>query len=98
MVTYAPSINAEPIRTDLEHEDWMQSAACQGYEDLFFNEVDESKGQRRKKEVDAKKVCAHCPVLRQCRAWAFTGVELYGVWGGLTENERHKIAGRFRTG
>ena len=29
---------------------------------------------------------------------AIEAEELYGVWGGMTESERHKLAGRHRTG
>ena len=78
--------------------DWMQAAACQGYEDLFFNEEDEPKGVRRRKEAQAKRVCDACPVESRCRVFAFDDRELYGVWGGLTEIERHRMAGRHRTG
>lgn len=92
MITYA-----EPVHTD-DALDWMRYAACQGYEDLFFNEGDERKGVRRRKEAEAKEVCDSCPVERECRAFAFDDDELYGVWGGLTENERHRIVGRQRTG
>lgn len=28
----------------------------------------------------------------------FYNAELYGVWGGMTESERHRLAGRGRTG
>lgn len=92
MVTYA-----EPLDTH-DELDWMRFAACQGYEDLFFNEEKDRKGTRRHKEDLAKELCAACPVQAECRASAFDERELYGVWGGLTENERHRLAGRQRTG
>lgn len=89
--------HALPVHPD--HElDWMELASCQGYEDLFFNEEDELKGTRRRKEAEAKELCDSCPVERKCREMAFDDPELYGVWGGLSENERQRIAGRYRTG
>ena len=77
---------------------WRDNAACIGHEDLFYSLEEESKGERRKKEEQAKSVCATCPVLDTCRQFALNSGELYGVWGGLTEAERHRISGRHRTG
>jgi len=77
---------------------WRDRAACIGHEDLFYSLEEESKGGRRQKEEQAKKVCAGCPVFDTCRQFAFETRELYGVWGGLTEAERHRMAGRQRTG
>lgn len=82
---------AEPHR-------WVDDAACRGREELFYNEDAEPKGARRAKEQRAKGVCAACPVLVPCRAHAIEWPERYGVWGGLTEAERHRLAGRGRTG
>lgn len=77
---------------------WRDTAACIGHEDLFYNLEDEAKGARRTKEVEAKVICSTCPVLDTCRNFALETQELYGVWGGLTEAERHRITGRQRTG
>jgi WhiB family redox-sensing transcriptional regulator len=46
----------------------------------------------------AKAVCAGCPVLAECRAWALDNPKLaeFGVWGGLSEDER-RAAVRRRT-
>ena len=43
------------------------------------------------RDAAAKAVCASCPVLAQCRAHALEVREPYGVWGGLTEDEREAI-------
>ncbi|MFI8696617.1 WhiB family transcriptional regulator [Dietzia maris] len=77
---------------------WRDNAACIGHEDLFYSAEDESKGERRRKEEKAKTVCAACPVFETCRQFAMDSKELYGVWGGTTESERHAMAGRLRTG
>lgn len=77
---------------------WRDQAACIGREDLFYSAEDESKGERRRKEEAAKTVCAVCPVFDTCRQFAMESNELYGVWGGTTESERHAMAGRHRTG
>ena len=37
--------------------------------------------------LEAKKVCDSCPVLSDCREWGLR-YERFGVWGGMTPNER----------
>jgi len=36
----------------------------------------------------AKAICAACPVLAQCREHALKTREPYGVWGGMSEEDR----------
>ena len=38
-----------------------------------------------------------CPVLEPCREYALTSEEIYGVWGGLGENERRSLLERVTT-
>ena len=40
----------------------------------------------------AKAACEACPIMQECRTWAFK-LERYGFWGGLTEGERWKLNG-----
>lgn len=88
----------ELLSPTLDFWDWREDGACKGYPELFYNGEDERKGIRRAKEREAKEVCAECPVLAQCREYALETGEPYGVWGGLTEMERHRILGRQRSG
>ena len=44
----------------------------------------------------AKEICLACPVLQQCRSHALAVREPYGVWGGLTEDERETVYARDR--
>ena len=49
------------------------------------------------RESAAKAICASCPVMMQCAAHALAVREPYGVWGGLSEDDRDAIyAGRRR--
>ncbi|GEL25665.1 hypothetical protein PSU4_46190 [Pseudonocardia sulfidoxydans NBRC 16205] len=67
--------------------DWRFRAACREVDpDLFFPPGPAGPGQAQLAE--AKAVCARCPVLLQCRTWAFVERERAGVWGGLSEDER----------
>ncbi|MEB8327648.1 WhiB family transcriptional regulator [Dietzia kunjamensis] len=77
---------------------WADRGSCQGQPELFYNDDEDSKGLRRRKEQLAKDICERCPVLAACRGHAISARELYGVWGGLSEMERHTLAGRLRTG
>jgi WhiB family redox-sensing transcriptional regulator len=74
--------------------EWRERAACLTYPaSLFFGE-DEAEGpaespvERRLREEKAKRVCATCSVLIECREYALKEKESYGIWGGLTELER----------
>jgi WhiB family redox-sensing transcriptional regulator len=39
----------------------------------------------------AAELCAGCPVLAQCRAYALEAGEEHGTWGGLTEMDRDQL-------
>jgi hypothetical protein len=56
--------------------------------DLFFHPERERGPARAVREARAKNVCRRCPVMAQCRDHALIVHEPYGVWGGLTEEER----------
>lgn len=67
---------------------WELLGACrQADPDLFFNES-ERRGTRRCLEAQAKAVCAQCPVITQCREHAIAVQEPWGIWGGLTLEDR----------
>ena len=72
--------------------DWQLLGACRGEDtELFFHPEGERGPSRSNREAAAKKVCASCPVLRQCRAHALAVREPYGVWGGLSEDDREAM-------
>ena len=39
----------------------------------------------------AKAICNRCPVIDACRQQALDNRITFGIWGGLTEDERRKI-------
>lgn len=39
----------------------------------------------------AKALCAHCPVLDECRAYALAHPDLRGVWAGLSGRDRREL-------
>lgn len=79
----------DPIQ---ESYDWQYQGACVDHDTEEFFSPDAERGpSRRNREEAAKALCATCPVLRECREHALRVEEPYGVWGGLTINERAEI-------
>lgn len=70
--------------------DWRADAACRDVDvDLFFA-VDEA-SQR-----EAVAICETCPVRTPCLEHAIATREHYGVWGGVREHDRKRLARRRR--
>lgn len=69
---------------------WMTNRVCLSSDrDLFF--PDGSTGTWIPIINQAKAICFTCPALWDCQDWAFDTREPYGIWGGLTEQERRRI-------
>jgi hypothetical protein len=47
--------------------------------------------RRANREAAAKAICATCPVIAACRKHALAVQEPYGIWGGLSEDDREAI-------
>ncbi len=75
---------------------WQIEGSCRELDtDAFFHPEGERGTARRDRALAAKEVCGSCPVIIQCRRHALGVREPYGVWGGLTEEEREAVyAGR----
>ncbi len=72
--------------------DWQLQSACRTADpSLFFHPEGERGPARSGRENAAKLVCATCPVLEACRAHALAVREPYGVWGGMSEDDREAI-------
>lgn len=66
--------------------DWRLSALCaQTDPEVFYPE---KSGSSRA----AKRICTGCDVIAECLAYALQNGERFGVWGGLSERERRKVA------
>ncbi|WP_034268158.1 WhiB family transcriptional regulator [Haloechinothrix halophila] len=73
--------------------DWRHRAACRDEDpEVFFPVTDMGPGA---KQVDeAKSVCARCPVREQCLRFALDNGLNYGIFGGMTEQERADLVRR----
>lgn len=78
--------------------DWQMKGACRGEDpSLFFHPDGERGPAREAREAAAKAICASCPVRTLCAEHALTVREPYGVWGGLSEDDRDAIYRRRRS-
>lgn len=72
-------------RVVLHREDWQDEAACrQVGTDLFFPASGDTSAR-------AKAICKDCPVRVKCLEYALRTGQTYGVWGGLTTQERNQL-------
>jgi WhiB family redox-sensing transcriptional regulator len=82
------------VALSIVHETWHLKASCRGPESaLFFPpSVAERREDRDAREAKAKSICAACGVRRECLDFAVRVHEPHGIWGGLTEAERRRLA------
>jgi WhiB family redox-sensing transcriptional regulator len=73
---------------------WLAEAACRGAKtNLFFPDSGDSDSVSA-----AKAICARCAVVAHCRAHGLATPAERGIWGGLTEQERHGARKQGRKG
>src|SRR5919106_364122 len=88
----ASAAAASPIVRNAEAWGWQLLARCRGTDPSVFFHPDGERGlKRRRRQQSAKRFCARCPVIMQCLEYSLRFQEPYGIWGGITEDERHKI-------
>ena len=76
--------------------EWMADKACTlADRHLFFSENNSKRLVVRMAEMQAKQICAGCPVKGACLDYAIEG-DMYGIWGGMTRDERDREKKRRR--
>ena len=71
-----------------------RAAACRGLDStLFYHPYNERNEARENRIAQAKAICRQCPVRTACADHALRVREPYGIWGGLSEDERARILG-----
>ena len=79
---------------------WHHYAACRGENPELFFSIG-TIGPAVQQLQRAKAVCGRCAVQSLCLQWALLAGIDHGVWGGLSEDERHTLkrrAARERSG
>lgn len=61
--------------------------------DLFFEYKNQGSPKLvlNNKELQAKQVCARCPVTLECLEYALKTGQQYGIWGGKNEKELKQL-------
>ncbi len=78
----------------IEVWEWQGAAACRGMDSAtFFHPPAERNAARENRIERAKQICRQCPALLACRDHALRVREPYGIWGGLSEDERAELLG-----
>ena len=82
-----PTVNIDVLPDDPSPPDvWQERSACYGIDpDVFFPISEEEAGP-------ALAFCSACTIRDECLSWALKNGERYGVWGGLTEQQRRRIS------
>src|SRR5262252_2238494 len=74
---------------------WWTRAACASADPELFFPISYS-GPALRQVAQAKAICARCPIQRECLRYALDAGSIQGVWGGMTEDERRRLARRER--
>jgi WhiB family redox-sensing transcriptional regulator len=74
------------VDTTVPRRDWRDRARCADIDpEVFFPEIGEPTDP-------GKRVCTSCQVKAECLAHALEHHERFGIWGGLSEQERRLLA------
>lgn len=64
---------------------------CERLPEVYFPEDIPDPLVRREATNVARQLCATCPVVANCLEYALTTSQAFGIWGGLTPPERHRL-------
>lgn len=70
--------------------DWRTHAACRNTDPALFFPIGTT-GPAVEQIQSAKAVCDECPAREPCLDFAMRTRQDSGVWGGMTEDERHRL-------
>jgi WhiB family transcriptional regulator, redox-sensing transcriptional regulator len=75
--------------------DWRHRAVCREVDPELFFPIGNS-GPAMLQIHDAKDVCRRCDVADRCLQWALESGQEFGVWGGMSEDERRALKRRIQ--
>ena len=73
-----------------QNADWRLLAACRNSDPALFFPIGTT-GPAVEQIRSAKAVCGQCPARQPCLDFAMSTRQDSGVWGGTTEDERHRL-------
>lgn len=72
------------------NEEWQDLASCRHVPvEIFFPPAEQEADE-------AKTICATCQVRQPCLEFAIAAGERFGIWGGLTTQERRSLIAKRR--
>lgn len=77
----------------MKGSDWRGRAACSRLDPDIFYPVGDGAYACEMTGI-AKQACLSCPVRAECLRQALETGEQYGIWGGMTPEERRDLARR----
>ena len=86
---------------DLTNPEWRMKSLCHSHADpeIWFPTREVEYEQRRKRTIEARRICHECPVFYNCRQYALSllesGVQICGIWASVnvgTEGGRRQLA------
>jgi WhiB family redox-sensing transcriptional regulator len=69
---------------------------CESNPDAFFPEDAESTSVEHEQRRIAKKLCEMCPIKIECLNYALQANEVYGIWGGMSQNKLKELRKRMK--
>ena len=85
------------IFAEIRPQPWMKEGACRDYfdPDMWFDGNEYLPAHHYSPTtLHAIAICNTCPVQAECAQYALDNEEIYGVFGGLTGNQRRVILNR----
>jgi WhiB family redox-sensing transcriptional regulator len=72
--------------------EWFGARCAEVDPDLFFEPDEKLRSyEKAKRVIAAKRICNGCPLKPKCLNYALNH-EVVGVWGGMSEKERHELS------
>jgi WhiB family transcriptional regulator, redox-sensing transcriptional regulator len=87
MVCAVAGTQGPETREAVHREEWLDAGACREEDPELFVPITSS-GPSARQIDEAKEVCHRCGVQDECLHYALESHQNYGVWGGLSEEER----------
>lgn len=89
-----PHVRELFVRLSTQAAELGEALPCSNAPDVFFPNKEEA--FTLSNMYEAKKLCQECPLIALCAGYAIEAEEDFGVWGGLSANERRTLRRRLQ--
>lgn len=89
-MTTAPALTGRARTPAALNTAWMANGLCRQVDSAIF--FPEGRGGTVAIQTEqAKQICGQCPVRDLCLEWALDTGQHFGIWGGMSEDERRGL-------